>query len=177
MAKLLNLKEKGLGKEILRFIVTGGVATVVDFVVSYLVASLLPDSMGVWKEVVYTAAGFAVGVVVNYFLSVFWVYKNVDENINVRSTKNKILFLVLSLIGLGIGIAIMIGFDALDQNVIHADFENWLGFITKGNAFSFKSFVWAVLFFGFKTLVVLIWNYLSRKKLIFKSKDESSQNK
>lgn len=176
MAKLLNLKEKGLGKEILRFIVTGGVATVVDFVVSYLVASLLPASMGVWKEVVYTAAGFAVGVVVNYFLSVFWVYKNVDENINVRSTKNKILFLVLSLIGLGIGIAIMIGFDALDQNVIHADFENWLGFITKGNAFSFKSFAWAVLFFGFKTLVVLIWNYLSRKKLIFKSKDESSQN-
>ena len=34
----------------------------------------------------------------------------------------------------------------------------------------------AVLFFGFKTLVVLVWNYLSRKKLIFKSKDESSSN-
>ncbi len=176
MAKLLNLKEKGLAGEILRFIVTGGVATVVDFLVSYLVASVLPDSIGVWKEIIYTAAGFAVGVVVNYVLSVFWVYKNVDENVNVRSTKNKLLFLALSLIGLGIGIAIMIGFDALDQGVIHSDFENWLGFITKGNEFSFKSFGWAVLFFGFKTLVVLIWNYLSRKKLIFKSKDESSSN-
>ena len=176
MAKLLNLKEKGLAGEILRFIVTGGIATIVDFAVSYLVASVLPDSIGVWKEVIYTAAGFAVGVVVNYFLSVFWVYKNVDENVNVRSTKSKLLFLLLSLVGLGIGIGIMIGFDALDEAVIHSDFENWLGFITKGNPFSFKSFGWAVLFFGFKTLVVLIWNYLSRKKLIFKSKDESSSN-
>ena len=176
MAKLLNLKEKGIWGEILRFLITGGIATVFDFAVCYLVASFLPDSIGVWKEVIYTAAGFAVGVVINYVLSVIWVYKNVDEKVNVKSTRNKLLFLGLSLIGLGIGIAIMIGFDAFDQTVIHSDFENWLGFITKGNPFSFKAFIWAILFFGFKTLIVLIWNYLSRKKLIFKSKDESSSN-
>ena len=176
MAKLLNLKEKGIWGEILRFVVTGGIATVFDFAVCYLVASFLPNDIGAWKEVIYTAAGFAVGVVINYILSVIWVYKNVDETVNVKSTKNKLLFLGLSLIGLGIGIAIMIGFDALDQAAIHSDFENWLGFITKGNPFSFKAFIWAILFFGFKTLVVLIWNYLSRKKLIFKSKDESSSN-
>lgn len=176
MAKLLNLKEKGIWGEILRFAVSGGIATVFDFAVCYLVASFLPNSIGAWKEVIYTAAGFAVGVVINYFLSVIWVYKNVDETVNVKSTKNKLLFLGLSVIGLGIGIAIMIGFDALDQAAIHSDFENWLGFITKGMPFSFASFGWAVLFFGFKTLIVLIWNYLSRKKLIFKSKDESSIN-
>lgn len=176
MAKLLNLKEKGLGGEILRFILTGGIATVFDFLVCYLVASFLPDSIGVWKEVIYTAAGFAIGVTINYFLSVFWVYKNVDENVNVRSTKNKLLFLGLSVIGLGIGIAIMIAFDAIDDHALHSGFEGWLDFITKGKDFSFKAFIWAVLFFGFKTLVVLVWNYLSRKKLIFKSKDESSSN-
>lgn len=173
MAKLLNLKEKGLGGEILRFIVTGGVATIIDFLVSYLVASVLPDSMGIWKEVVYTAAGFSVSLVANYILSVIWVYKNVDENVNPKSTKNILLFIGLSLIGLFLGIAIMIGFDAFDEAVVHSDFENWLAFITKGADFSFKAFGFAILFFGLKTLVVLTWNYLSRKKLIFKSKDES----
>lgn len=176
MAKLLNLKEKGLGGEILRFIVTGGIATIIDFLVSYLVASFLPDSIGVWKEVIYTAAGFAVSLVANYILSVIWVYKNVDENVNPKSAKNILLFIALSVIGLGIGIAIMIGFRALDDAAIHSSFEGWFDFITKGKEFSFKAFGWAVLFFGFKTLVVLVWNYLSRKKLIFKSKDESSSN-
>lgn len=172
MSKLLNLKEKGLGGEILRFIVTGVVATLIDFLVSYLVASFLPDSMGVWKEVVYTTAGFLVSLVANYILSAVWVFKNVDEKVNTHSFKNILLFVALSAVGLGIGIGIMIGFDALDDNVIHSGFENWLDFITKGKEFSFAAFGWAILFFGFKTLVVLVWNYLSRKKLIFKSKDE-----
>lgn len=176
MSKLINLKEKGLGGEILRFVVTGGVATIIDFLVSYLVASFLPDSIGVWKEVIYTAAGFAVSLIANYVLSVIWVFKNVDESVNPKSSKNVLLFIGLSAVGLGLGIAIMIGFDAFDEAVVHSDFESWLEFITRGKEFSFKAFGFAVLFFGFKTLVVLVWNYLSRKKLIFKSKDESSSN-
>ena len=176
MAKLLNLKEKGLGKEILRFIVTGGIATVIDFLVSYLVASFLPDSIGAWKEVIYTAAGFAVSLIANYLLSVFWVFKNVDENVDPKSKKNVLLFIALATIGLGLGIAIMIGFRAFDDAVVHSDFESWLDFITKGKSFNFKSFGYAILFFGIKTLFVLFWNYISRKKLIFKSKDEPSSN-
>jgi len=174
MSKLLNIHEKGLGKEILRFIATGVIATAIDFIVSYVIASFLPDSMGAWKEVVYTACGFIVSLVINYFLSAFWVYKNVDETVNTKSFGNIMLFIGLSCVGLGLGIGIMIGFKALDANVIHSNFESWLDFIFKGKTFSFKAFGFAVLFFGIKTLIVLAWNYLSRKKLIFKSKDESS---
>ena len=176
MAKLLNLKEKGLGGEILRFIVTGGIATVIDFLVSYLVASFLPDSIGVWKEVIYTACGFAVSLVANYILSVVWVFKNVDENVNPKSKQNIALFVGLAVVGLALGIAIMIGFRAFDDAVVHSNFESWLDFVTKGKPFEFKAFGFAILFFGIKTLIVLFWNYISRKKLIFISKDESSSN-
>lgn len=174
MGKLLNIHEKGLGKEILRFIVTGIIATAVDFIVTYVVASFLPESLGVWKEVIYTACGFIISLIINYFLSAFWVYKNVDETVNTKSFSNIVLFVALSCVGLALGIGIMIGFDALDDNVIHSNFESWLDFIFKGTPFSFKAFAFAVLFFGIKTLFVLAWNYLSRKKLIFKSRDESS---
>lgn len=176
MGKLLDIHEKGLGKEILRFIATGIIATVVDFIITYVVASFLPTTMGVWKEVVYTACGFIVSLVINYFLSAFWVYKNVDEKINTKSFGNVVLFVALSCVGLALGIGIMIGFNALDQAVIHSNFELWLDFIFKGTKFSFKAFAFAILFFGVKTLIVLAWNYLSRKKLIFKSKNESSPN-
>lgn len=176
-------KEKGIWKEILRFIVTGGVATIIDFAVSYLVGAILPDSLGLWKTIIYTAAGFIVSLIVNYVLSLFWVYKNVDEKADTKSWKAMLLFVGLSCVGLGIGIGINAGFEALDNAIIHVDFQNWLQFIFGKAEFNLKQFFFAVLFFGVKTLVVLCWNYISRKKLIFKSpevsetEDESDLNK
>lgn len=164
-------KKKYLTGEILRFLVTGIVATVIDFLVSYLVASFLPDTMGIWKEVVYTAAGFTVSLVVNYVMSAFWVYKDVDKSVDKKSPKNIALFVAFSLVGLALGIGIMIGFRAIDDYGLHVGFENWLKFITdsKNYSFSFWAFFWAVIFFGTKTLIVLTWNYLSRKFFIFKT--------
>lgn len=163
--------KKYLSGEILRFIATGVAATLIDFLVSYIVASFLPDSMGIWKEVVYTACGFAVSLVANYLLSAFWVYKNVDKSVNKKSPKNILLFIGFSVIGLFIGIGMMVGFRAIDEHELHVGFENWLKFITdsKNYDFSFWAFFWAVLFFGAKTIVVLAWNYLTRKFFIFKS--------
>ena len=174
-----NNKKKYLTGEILRFIVTGIAATVVDFLVSYLVASFLPDSMGVWKEVVYTAAGFTVSLVVNYVMSAFWVYKDVDKSVNKKSPKNIALFVAFSLVGLALGIGIMIGFRAIDDYGLHVGFENWLKFITdsKNYSFSFWAFFWAVIFFGTKTLIVLTWNYLSRKFFIFKTPEMVNKEK
>ncbi|MCR5332473.1 MAG: GtrA family protein [Bacilli bacterium] len=172
----MDEKKKYLTGEIIRFIITGVIATLVDFLVSYLVASFLPDSIGVWKEVIYTAAGFIVSLVINYFLSAYWVYKNVDKSVDKKSFKNIALFVGLSCVGLALGIGIMIGFKAIDTHALHSNFEDWLKFIVdnKNYSFSAKSFWWAILFFGFKTLVVLAWNYLSRKFFIFKSPKEEN---
>lgn len=163
--------KKYLRGEIIRFIISGAAATIIDFLVSYLVASFLPDSIGVWKEVIYTTCGFIVSLVVNYLLSAFWVYKNVDKSVNKKSPKNIALFIALSAVGLFIGIGMMIAFRAIDEYSLQSGFENWLKFITdsKNYSFSSKSFWWAILFFGTKTLVVLTWNYLSRKFFIFKA--------
>lgn len=164
--------KKYLTGEIIRFIITGVIATLVDFGVFSLIAAFTPDSFGYWKDVICTACGFIVSLVVNYFLSAYWVYKHTDKSIDKKSPKVLGLFTLFSLIGLFIGIGIMIGFDALDNHFIHADFENWLKFITdsKNYPFSVKAFLYAGLFYGIKTLIVLAWNYLSRKFFIFKTK-------
>jgi len=166
-------KEKSISREIIRFIITGIIATLVDFGVSSLIAALIPDSFGAWKEVIYTSCGFIVSLVINYLLSAFWVYKNVDKSVNKLSPKNLLLFTAFSVVGLLIGIGMMFGFDKIDQYCLHVDFENWFSFIfNKEQSFSFLALLWFCIFFGLKTLVVLFWNYISRKKFIFKSPED-----
>lgn len=163
--------KKYITGEIIRFIITGIAATAVDFLTFSLIALAIPDSIGLWKEVICSACGFIVSLVVNYLLSAFWVYQHADKSIDKKSPKVLLLFTLFSLIGLFIGIGIMAGFGALDERFIHSDFVNWLKFITdKSFEFSMKAFWFAIFFYGVKTLVVLTWNYLSRKFFIFKSK-------
>lgn len=168
-------KEKGIWGEIIRFIITGGIATVIDFAVNSVVAALLPGAdpktaWDFWRTVIFTASGFIVSLVVNYLLSLFWVYKNVDKNAKTKSFKTVALFVGLSAVGLGIGIGITYAFVNLDDAVLHVNFKDWLKFISdKSYSFNAPQFFWALLFFTVKTLIVLSWNYVSRKKLIFKS--------
>lgn len=172
-------KNKKISLEIIRFIITGIIATIIDFGVFSLVAVFIPDSFNFWKTFICTAGGFLVSLVVNYLLSAFWVYKNVDKSINKKSPKNLILFAVFSLVGLLLGTAIMCGFDALDNYVIHISYQDWLKFITNSEhyPFNFLQFFLAGVFFAVKTLIVLVWNYLSRKKFIFKSPEEVQKEK
>lgn len=175
MKKNSMFKEKGIWGEILRFVITGGVATIIDFAVSSVVAAFLPaanpnTAWDFWRTVIFTAAGFIVSLIVNYLLSLFWVYKNVDKSAKTKSFKAIALFVGLSAIGLGLGIGINYAFIALDNAALHVNFEDWLKFISdKSYSFNAPQFFWALLFFALKTLIVLIWNYVSRKKLIFKS--------
>ncbi len=140
--------------EIIRFLIIGGLATVFDFlamgITLYCFApSLYPHFYNVWigggnpstiATIIGTSIGFIVGLIFNYIFSIIFVFQ--DKG-NSKSTKGFILFTLLSLGGLLIHIIGMyFGYNILGIN-------EWL----------------LKIFF---TIVVLIYNYITRKIFIFK---------
>ena len=148
--------------EILRFIIVGGIATLIDMftmgVVMYLMQkSIYTGFLNVFigaptpstlATIVGTSVGFLVGLVVNYILSIAFVF---NEKGNSKSAKGFVVFTALSVIGLGINIlGTYIGFDLLKLN-------QWLVKIIM-------------------ILVVLVYNYISKKLVLFKNKKPKDEN-
>ena len=147
-------KKYPLFMEIVRFGVVGVLATVVDMVamgvVLYLFEpSLYPHFYNVWygggepstlATVVGTGTGFVLGLFVNYFLSVLFVFSEKGKS---KSVYGFTVFAILSAIGLGIHLVGMyIGYDLLGIN-------EWI--------------VKIIL-----TAIVMVYNYVSKKLLLFK---------
>lgn len=89
------MTKKQLLLEILRFLIVGGLATLVDYAVFYLFRKwLLPPALiaesGGWDTaslVIATALGFCAGLTVNWILSVRFVFRNVKDKEKSRSKK------------------------------------------------------------------------------------------
>lgn len=155
MSFIKKLNEKyPLFMEIVRFGVVGVLATVVDMaamgVVLYLFEpSLYPHFYNVWygggepstlATVIGTGTGFVLGLFVNYFLSVLFVFSEKGKS---KSVYGFTVFAILSAIGLGIHLVGMyIGYDLLGIN-------EWI--------------VKIIL-----TAIVMVYNYVSKKLLLFK---------
>ncbi|MBR2391496.1 MAG: GtrA family protein [Clostridia bacterium] len=151
--KNFNEKHKKLC-EIARFVIVGGIATVIDLFVMGLVLyafepALYPKFYNIWigggdpstlATVIGTGTGFVVSLVFNYILSVLFVY---EDKGNSKSVKGAILFAVLSVIGMLINMGGM-----------------WLGYDVCG----INEWVTKIIM----TLVVLVYNYITRKLFIFK---------
>lgn len=157
---LHKIQEKHpLFAEIFRFLLVGGLATVVDMLVMALVQFLLEPSLykTFWDiftvngtgyvYILGTAAGFLVGLLVNYFLSVFFVFEEKGKS---KSAYGFIVFAVLSLVGLG----------------LHA-LGMWVGnSLLKINAWIVKIVM---------TVIVLGWNYVSRKFILFRKRKRDTE--
>jgi putative flippase GtrA len=143
-------------KEFIRFLICGAAATAADFVVFGVVIFLIsPEAFGyslvksltadrtlikTSSVLIGTAAGFTAGLIINYIISVFFVYRFTE---NAKSAKGVILFAALSLTGLFLNILLMkITFDLMGIN-------HWLS----------KVIV---------TAIVFVYNYLSKRLLIFR---------
>ena len=136
--------------EIFRFAIVGLVAAVFDFALSYIVQFVLfKDNQASYVTLLSTATGFVIGVIINYLMSTYMVYKASKSNMS-KSLKGILLFLGLAIIGLLIGI----GIQYLLYDVL---------FIKVG----IKFFSYPVDFI-IRTLVVMVYNYISRKLLIYK---------
>jgi putative flippase GtrA len=163
-------QHKNLGLEILRFIVVGGGATLIDFVCEWAVLAIIGDKMGttsVWPQVIAVTVGFLISTIFNYLLSLLWVFQNVKDEKKAHSKSYLLYFVILSAIGLGIGI----GLQALGQWICQSNFNININEVKFSNIFSQTAGpFWAfAIVFVLKTCVTLVYNYVSRKFLLFRA--------
>ena len=150
--------------EIFRFLLVGGTATVCDYIIFWLFDGLLlplfPLSGEVWALLALwfaTACGFVTGMLVNWLLSVKFVFRAVRNKEEAQSTKSFWIFVIISVIGLAltlIGVWLISKF--LPEFLLFgcADF-----FGTSWSKWTAKIIM---------TCIVLVWNYIGRKIFIFK---------
>lgn len=156
------LKHKKMILEIIRFLLVGGLATLVDWAISFFVTSITPSVMvgnlDITHTVLSTACGFSIGLLVNYFLSVVFVFKDKKDENSGKSFKD---FLVFTLIG-----------------VLVLLFQFLLIYLVNDLLFV-KGMEWTVILIGnltwgyiiakvLATAIGLVLNYIFRKIFIFK---------
>lgn len=161
--KTTTQTKKQLLAEIFRFLLVGGTATVVDYAVfwaldAWLLPLLLPQTVffTTLSLIVAVACGFCVGLLVNWVLSVCFVFRETKKQVHVRSKKEFWTFTLIGLIGLAINeLGVLLLVWLLPEMTIlggtsflNMAWEKWIS----------KCIV---------TLVVLVWNYIGRKKFIF----------
>ena len=128
-----------------RYLFVGGLAFIVDFVLSYV---LFRFAFHEKKEFGWVAnsLSFVAGLAVNYLISTFWIFKS-------SKVKNKLVeFLGFAAIGV-IGLLLTIGITKL--------FEIWLGDTTS---------LFQIIAKLVSTAVSFLWNFFARKILLYTKK-------
>ncbi len=155
--------KKQLFWEIFRFLLVGGTATIVDYIVFWLFDGVLfplVSDAAWWHTVALllaTAFGFCAGLAVNWILSVKFVFLQVQNKEEASSKKSFALFTLIGVIGLVITelgmlllVAIFPTFSLFNTTaLLGTTWEKWLARVIM-------------------TGIVLVWNYLGRKLFIFK---------
>ncbi len=133
--------------EVIRFALTGGVC----FLVELAVLILLKGKLGV-DTLIATPIAFLVSVILNYLLCVIWVFRG-EKN---RGAGTKAGFLITSLIGLGLNELLMLLFRVTlgEDQVI----------LTLGS----REINMYVLNKCLATLIVMIWNYFSKRAVLYR---------
>lgn len=121
--------------QFMKFGVVGGIA----FVVDYAIMVFLTEVFGI-DYLISSCVSFCVSVIVNYLLSMKFVFESRDD---LKKHTEFVGFVILSVIGLGI-----------NQAVMYLVADVWLGDRIK-RAYLIAKFI--------ATFVVMIWNFISRK--------------
>ena len=147
--------------EIFRFLLVGGIATVADYITFYLFrqwicpAAWVGDTLSL---VVATALGFVVGLIVNWVMSVTFVYRQVRDKKQAHSKKSFLIFTVIGVIGLGIT---ELGVWLLAQKIIpEFTFLGVTEFLLPWNEWVAKVVM---------TCLVLVFNYVGRNLFVLKN--------
>lgn len=152
-------KKKSLIKELLRYCVAGGSAFVLDLITKTLFNShILPENMGLisifgfdfeLRVTLATIAGFIVGLIVNYVISIVFVFTSDSQKERGRGVKAFMVYFAVSVVGL----LVNLGVTHLGCNLLSVGRDDTV-------AFMFVSCVAAGM--------ALIWNYIGRKIFVYK---------
>lgn len=142
-------------KELIRFIIVGGFATLVDYAVFYVcnhfIFSSIDEKINIF---ISELLAFIISLLTNWFLQKF-VYRYITTK-QTRSKKVFMKFLILSVIGLGLSELGLLLASGLYNN------PNFM-FTIFGQTLDF----WKVFMKVLMTAIVLVFNYLGRKYLVF----------
>lgn len=175
-------KKKSLKWELIRFAITGVVCALFDYLVCQLVImgfnALKADA--VLTTIISTGAGFVIGVILNYILSTYWVYQNVDKSQNTKSPLFIIKFVILSIGGLLVSVGVMLLCNLVCESSFNINIVDVsIMELIKLNGFAFlaQGIFWAYFIsFCLKTLAGLIFNYITRKLILYKAPKEEEEN-
>ena len=132
--KIKKLLKNELVQQIIKFGICGGTS----FIIDYVIFTLLSQALGI-HYLIASIISFSISVIYNYILSIKWVF-NVTKK---QTSKEFILFIILSVIGLGLNSLIM--YICVDLMKIHE-------LISKVIA----------------TAIVMVYNFITRKIFIEK---------
>ena len=147
MSFIKKLLEKNNIFEFIRYIFVGGISALVDMGVLYIMTEFAFD--GKKDGIALTlsvAAGFIVGLIVNYLLSQLFVFTSKEQR---EKGKKASAFFIYAIVGL-------IGF-VLTELLMHI-----------GMLFVSHEGLWYILLNCFVKGVVLIWNYVGRKIFVYR---------
>lgn len=133
---------KSLLGQFLRYLVTGGLAFVVDFGLFALCLYMFE-----WHYLLANLVGLIAGLVLNYALSILWVFTACKRTFEKKKVAEFTLFALVGFAGVGINQLLMyamvdgLGLDEMLSKVIAA-------------------------------VLVLMWNFGARKLMLFKKKKD-----
>jgi putative flippase GtrA len=140
-------KTNKLIREFLRYAVVGGIAFLFDAgALAFCREIIFKGSGSEAVMAISVAAGFIVGLVVNYILSILVVFKTAEQQKKGKTVKAFLIFAVIGLIGLGL-----------------TELGMYLGVKIVGS-----TGLWYLLVKCFVAGAVLVWNYIGRKIFVFK---------
>jgi len=136
--------------EFIRYVFVGGFCSVVDMAINYV---MLYHILGATTQdkgamALSVAAGFAVGLALNYILSNLFVFKTEEQR---KKGKTFGAFMIYAIVGI-------IGF-------VLTELLTFAGSFLIG-----EEGIWYIILTCFVKGIVLIWNYAGRKIFVYKGK-------
>lgn len=158
-----NEKFKVLVYEFLRYGVVGGIAFLADFGSLYLAKEYIFTNQLTYGIYLATALGFVVGLIVNYSLSLKFVFIQAKDQGKGRDLKSFVIFAIIGIIGLALTeLGMYLGCDLFKSHL-----DNLLTLIGNNLGCDLVKFGY-LLVKCVVTAIVLLWNYVGRKIIIFR---------